>query len=398
MLKIIVHDYAGHPFPLTLSEELSNKHEVHHLYFGNDYGPKADFKNSINKNLKIENIGKEINYNKKNFIKRFFKDIQYGRLVAKRIDEIKPDIVLSGQCPTFAQESIINISKKNNAKFIMWIQDFYSIAVENILKKKISYFSTIFTFLFKYYEKKQVRIADHLIVISSEFKYQLKKWNIENDKISFIPNWGNLKQILKENSKNVNFLTNNNLDIKKIRLIYSGTLALKHNHELILKLANLNMNIEILIIGTGAGFDKLKKNKNLPTNIKLLSLLPFNQLNIALNSADIFLAMINNEASEFSVPSKILNYLCAGKPIILSAPFDNLASQIIMESKAGRVFEPNNFNDLNSFMNTLQKNEKLRLEMSSQGRIYAEKHFNLSQIAKKFENIFYNTLTIENQK
>jgi glycosyltransferase involved in cell wall biosynthesis len=398
MLKIIVHDYAGHPFPLTLSEELSNKHEVYHLYFGNDYGPKADFKNSINKNLKIENLGKEINYNKKNFVKRFFKDIQYGHLLAKRIDEIKPDIVLSGQCPTFAQESIINISKNNNAKFIMWIQDFYSIAVENILKKKISYFSTIFTFLFKYYEKKQVRIADHLIVISSEFKYQLKKWNIENDKISFIPNWGNLKQILKENSKNVNFLTNNNLDIKKIRLIYSGTLALKHNHELILKLANLNLNIEILIIGTGAGFDKLKKNKNLPTNIKLLSLLPFNQLNIALNSADIFLAMINTDASEFSVPSKILNYLCAGKPIILSAPFDNLASQIIMESKAGRVFEPNNFNDLNSFINTLQKNEKLRLEMSSQGRIYAEKHFNLSQIAKKFENIFYNTLTIENQK
>ena len=187
MLKIIVHDYAGHPFPLTLSEELSNKHEVHHLYFGNDYGPKADFKNSINKNLKIENIGKEINYNKKNFVKRFFKDIQYGHLLAKRIDEIKPDIVLSGQCPTFAQESIINISKKNNAKFIMWIQDFYSIAVENILKKKISYFSTIFTFLFKYYEKKQVRIADHLIVISSEFKYQLKNYPLGRKKMVLCP-------------------------------------------------------------------------------------------------------------------------------------------------------------------------------------------------------------------
>ena len=66
MLKILVHDYAGHPFSLNLSEQLSQKHEVYHLYFGNDYGPKADFKNTINKKLKIENIGNNISYNKKN--------------------------------------------------------------------------------------------------------------------------------------------------------------------------------------------------------------------------------------------------------------------------------------------------------------------------------------------
>ena len=57
--------------------------------------------------------------------------------------------------------------------------------------------------------------------------------------------------------------------------------------------------------------------------------------------------MLNEDAGKFSVPSKILNYLCAGKPIILSAPSDNLASQMIIESKAGKVFSPNNFNSLN---------------------------------------------------
>ena len=45
MLKVIVHDYAGHPFQLNLSKELSKKHKIFHLYFGNDYGPKADFNN-----------------------------------------------------------------------------------------------------------------------------------------------------------------------------------------------------------------------------------------------------------------------------------------------------------------------------------------------------------------
>ena len=107
MLKIIIHDYAGHPFPLTLSEELSKKYIVYHLYFKNDYGPKASFDIGFNKNLIIESIGSNIKYNKSNFFTRFIKDFIYGYFVAKRINEIKPDVIISGQCPTFAHQKKI---------------------------------------------------------------------------------------------------------------------------------------------------------------------------------------------------------------------------------------------------------------------------------------------------
>ena len=114
MIKIIVHDYGGHPFPFALSKELSKKYLIYHLYFGNDYGPKANFTEGSN-NLRIEKIGIDINYSKKNLFSRFVKDIIYGIKIAKKIKQIKPDIIISGQCPTFAQEIILNISKKNNA-------------------------------------------------------------------------------------------------------------------------------------------------------------------------------------------------------------------------------------------------------------------------------------------
>ena len=45
MIKIIVHDYGGHPFPFALSKELSKKYLIYHLYFGNDYGPKQSVGN-----------------------------------------------------------------------------------------------------------------------------------------------------------------------------------------------------------------------------------------------------------------------------------------------------------------------------------------------------------------
>ena len=110
MLKIVVHDYAGHPFPLSLSKSLSRSYKVYHLFFKNDYGPKADFDNHINENLVIEGIGSNINYNKSNFFTRFIKDFMYGNQLTKKLKEIKPDIIISGQCPNYAQELIINLA------------------------------------------------------------------------------------------------------------------------------------------------------------------------------------------------------------------------------------------------------------------------------------------------
>jgi len=387
MLKIIVHDYAGHPFPLTLSEELSKKYKVYHLYFKNDYGPKADFKNKLNENLIIESIGSNIKYNKSNFFTRFIKDFIYGYQVAQRINEIKPDVIISGQCPTFAQEIIINSSKKNNSKFIIWVQDFYSTAVHSILMKKFSFLSLPISFLFKYFEKKQFKIADHLIVISDDFLDQLNNWQINNKKISIIQNWGNLDQIKLNKSKDLTFLKENNLDVSKFHILYSGTLALKHNPDLILEIANCNPSIEIIVVGIGSGYQKLKINKNLPKNVKLLPLQPFDKMNNVLNSADIFLAMLNSDAGNYSVPSKILNYLCAGKPIIFSAPKNNLAAKIVEESGAGGVFDPDNFDDLNKYIDKLYNDNETRDLLSKNARNYAEKNFQIKHISAKFENI-----------
>ena len=64
MNKIVIHDYAGHPFQFELSEELSKTQIVYHLYFKNDKGPKASFITK-NKNLRVEGLGGNINYSKK---------------------------------------------------------------------------------------------------------------------------------------------------------------------------------------------------------------------------------------------------------------------------------------------------------------------------------------------
>ncbi len=390
MIKIIIHDYAGHPFQLELSKQLSNKFNVYHFYYQNDYGPKANFKNDNKDRLNIKGIGKTISYNKNKFIDRFFKDLEYGKEVSRYISEIKPDVVISGNCPTLAQEYIIKSCQKNNSKCIIWVQDFYSHAVKLLLKKKLSFFSFPISFLFEYLEKKQLQKANKLIIISNDWEQKLLSWNINNEKIKYIPNWGDIKNIEYLEKKPNSFLNENFLDKDKFRIIYTGTLALKHNPQIITDIAAKNKNIEVVVIGAGTGFQKLDKMKYIPSNIKLLPLQPFEKMNHILNSADALLAILNEEASKFSVPSKILNYLCAGKPIILSAPKDNLSTKIINESKSGKSFEPNDLDGINNFLKILLSDKDLKNKYSLNAREYAVKNFNIKKISAQFENLINN--------
>ena len=390
MLKIIIHDYAGHPFQFVLSKQLSKKFIIYHFYYQNDYGPKADFKKNSNNNLNIKGIGKNISYNKKNFITRFFKDLEYGKEVAKEITEIKPDIVISGNCPTLAQELIIRSCHKNDSKFIIWVQDFYSHAVKLLLKKKLFFLSYPITFLFEYFEKKQLQQADDVIIISNDWQKKLLSWNVDNKKIHYIPNWGDIENIKYLEKKPTLFLNENFLDINKFRIIYTGTLALKHNPEIIIDIAKNNINIDILVIGAGSGFEKLKNINNLPSNIKLLPLQPFNKMSDILNSGDVLLGILSEDASKFSVPSKILNYLCAGKPIILSAPKDNLAVTIINDSESGKTFEPYDLNGINNFLKILINNSEIKKEYSLNARNYANKNFKIEDVSINFENVINN--------
>jgi len=220
----------------------------------------------------------------------------------------------------------------------------------------------------------------------------LSTWQINQNKISVIENWGNLDQIKFNKKKNYEFLKENNLDIDKFTIMYTGTLALKHDPDLIIKIANSNLDLQIIIIGIGSGYQVLKNKLDLPKNIKILNLQPFDKMNMVLSSTDIFLAMLNNDAGKYSVPSKILNYLCAGKPIILSAPKDNLASKIIRESNSGSVFNPDNFDELNKFINKLKNENETRKVLSENARKYAENNFQIKEISLKFKNIINNII------
>ena len=387
-MKIVIHDYAGHPFQVELSRGLSQRgHIVHHIYFAGDQGPKGKMvKESKDRTLFFEPIGDVRNYSKTNFLKRRFADIDYGKAVANRLVEISPDVVISGNTPTEAQQAILKKCGKIGSKFIYWCQDFYSIAATSILKKKLFFFGEIIGKYYQFLERNQMHRSDHIIHITERFSLQTDVWGVNKEKISIIPNWGALEEI-NVLSKDSSWSKNHGLDYRKKRVLYSGTLGMKHNPEMLIKVAEGNPSVELVVVGAGVGYDHLKTKVDELPNLKLLPLQPFEEFGYVLASADILLAVIERDAGEFSVPSKVLSYLCAGRPIILAAPNENLASFIVRDSKSGIVVDSIDKEGFSRAVSSLINDEDAQKSSGKNARNYAERNFDLGKVVDRFEEI-----------
>tara|TARA_Y100000992_G_scaffold168208_1_gene113005 strand:+ start:1094 stop:2275 length:1182 start_codon:yes stop_codon:yes gene_type:complete len=380
--KILINDYAGHPFITMLSSNLASKgFEVIHSYFADDLGPKGSMNDEKVKYVGVKNKTK---YSKKNFFKRRYGDIEYGRNLSKLIEEELPDFIISSNTPLEAQEILLKTSKKIDSKFIFWCQDFYSIAAEKILSKKLGFIGTIIGKYYSYLEKRQFNLSDHIVSISEDFLKLFDRFNIPRKKISIIHNWGSINEINLV-SKSNDWAQENNIDPNKFCILYSGTMGYKHNPKFIEALANRFEDINFLIVGTGIGFEYLENLKP-KSNLILKPLQPMNRFSEVLGTADVCMAVLEDDAGIFSVPSKVLSYFCAGKPIIMHGPIENLASKLIIKNQCGLVSDGKNFEDLEKNILKIQNQINLK-KMSENSYSYALKNFSIEEVSKKFLSI-----------
>src|SRR5690349_14240024 len=126
--KVIVHDYAGHPFQVELSRELARRGwTVVHAFFADDAGPKGELERRADDPAGLSFAGIRLpgGYAKGALVRRRFADLAYGRAVATLIRQQRPQIVISGNTPTEAQSLVSHACGETGARFIAWIQDFY---------------------------------------------------------------------------------------------------------------------------------------------------------------------------------------------------------------------------------------------------------------------------------
>ena len=386
-MRILVNDFAGHPFQVQLSRELARRgHNVLHTYLSGLQGPKGALTlrpgDPAAFEIQAVNAGEEIQ--KYSLLSRFRAHRRFANAMNARIAEWQPDVVLSGNTPIDAQHRVQRFCRRNGVAFIHWMQDLYCLALDTFLRRKFGRLGSLPAAAYFHLERRICREADAVVMITPGFADYLDERNMSCPRACVIENWAPLDE-LPSHPRNNAWRAEQGLG-DDVVFLYSGTLGMKHRPELLWELAGVGRTV---VVSEGIGRDYLDRQLRREPGVRLqtLNLQPYEKVPEALSSADVLVAIIDAESSRFAVPSKVLSYLCVGRPVLLASPSENLAATVVENAQAGIVVHPDDHHGFVQAARLLNQDEALRRRLGRNGRRYAEQHFDIGRIAARFEDL-----------
>jgi len=301
------------------------------------------------------------------------------------IGEEKPDVVISGNSPTDVQSCLLTSCHRRNIAFAHWVQDIYCKALKFVLRPHLGPLAGAAAFPFQCVDKWIVQNSDAVVAISAGFLPLLQEWGATGESLAVIENWAPLNEIRvmpHGNSWSELFDWNG-----EPVFLYAGTLGLKHRPEQIYALAEALLGkARVVVVSEGVGRQYLASQPEL-ANLTLLDFQPYAKVPEMLATADVLLATLEEDAGTFAVPSKVLTYLCAGRAVLLTAPYRNLAAQVVRRSGGGVVVDPGDACGWIDAGLRLAGDAERRGSLGTMARQYAEANFDIERIADQFEAV-----------
>lgn len=390
-MKIFIHDYPGHAFAIQLSRELARRgHEVVHAFAGALDSPRGALARRLDDppSLTILPLVTGAKMDKYSFVQRVFDERRYGSALADAVRTAAPDLFITCTTPNDVLD-VLRTRLPRSLRVVWWLQDIYSVGIKSVLNRRLPSVGTAIGAIYRWKERRFAERAESIVSITPSFIPFLESLGVSSGKIAVIPNWGPVDEITPLPSENA-WKREQNLGGKRV-VLYSGTMGLKHNPALLSNAAvhyqrQKRDDLVIVIATQGLGAEFLLhdiKHRDI-RNLKVLPWQPYERLSEMLSCAEILTAIIEPDAGLFSVPSKILSCLCAGRPIVASIPSENLAAQTIQQAKAGFVVDPDDERGFIAHIDRLLENPVEADELGRNGRLYAEEKFDIRRIADHF--------------
>jgi glycosyltransferase involved in cell wall biosynthesis len=390
-MRIVLHDFGAYPFTAQLARALGERHEVLYLYAGMKQ-PRArvEHREGDPSNVSYQPVGRRERYRARAGLSRVTQERRYGRALADAIVEARPDVVLSADTPLDAEWHALRAAHRVNSAFVHWIQDIYSLAVGRLLARRSRVIGRLLGARFEALERRIFRASDGLVAIAPDFVPILDRWGVDRDRITVIENWAPLDEVTALPKAN-GWAERHHLNDVTV-FLYAGTLGRKHDPTMLIDLAAAVPDSRVVVVAEGIGADRLRSAQAGRPNLVLLPLQPAAQINLMLASADVLVALLESDAGIFSVPSKVLTYLAAGRPILAAIPSTNLAAKTIVASQAGVVIDPGDRAGFVSAAQRLASDPSTRVAAANAGLAYASRKFDVADKARTFEAVLHEAI------
>jgi colanic acid biosynthesis glycosyl transferase WcaI len=140
------------------------------------------------------------------------------------------------------------------------------------------------------------------------------------------------------------------------------------------------------VVSEGVGAEDLAAAAVGRDDVRILGFQPAEELGDVLASADVMVALLEPEAAQFSVPSKVLSYLSAGRPTIGLVPAGNPAADDIQEA-GGCVAEPtlDGARAAATWLSEINHDPESFALLGKKARALAEQRFDIRAITDTFD-------------
>lgn len=397
-----MHDFSGHLFPAELSRELvARGHSVDHVYSTQYASGKGTLERTADdsEQLTFSPLTAEQPFQKYSALGRIRFERAYAAVWQDHIRATKPDCVVACNMPLFTLDAFRRGAAHRKQPWLLWHQDLFSNAISEEIARKLPAPAAFGgRALVRRMEAEVVRSATQVVAIGEQFRQTYRLWGLDTDHVSIIPNWAPLDEITprpRDNAWSAQHLPAG----AELRLLYAGTLGRKHNPLLLAALLRsaleAGLPARLIVASEGEGIDMLREDFAREPELPV-TLLPFQaagDLPDMLGSGDVLVTILEPGASRFSIPSKVLSYLSAGRPVLGLMPDDNPAAADILAA-SGFVGPPTDFGVAAAvgWLRRLQADPAVAQAAGVQGRHLAESRFGISPIADRFESVLHKVV------
>lgn len=249
-----------------------------------------------------------------------------------------PDVVVNVGPPLVGPLAAALLAKRFGAKLVTIVYDIYpdvAVTTGKVRSRGIIGAGRIVADL-------GYRCSDSVVVLSDGFREALFEKGVPRDKLEVIPVWLKSDEI-RPLPRETRLRDELGLSPNHFVVLYAGTIGLVSGATVVPEAAALvkNPNVAFVFVGAGEALADVKRlaSQRKLTNLYFLPLQPRERLAEVQATADVGLVTLAPGCGRTSVPSKVVGYLAAGRPVVGSVDLNSDTARCI-EGSGGVVVPP----------------------------------------------------------
>jgi len=278
-------------------------------------------------------------------VSRFLENIAFGVTSGLATLSVRrPDVIYANTWPIFAAGILSLVSRLRHIPMVISIQDVYPESL--VTQKRIQADSWLARFI-RRIDRWIVKGCQSVIAISESFaRIYRNDREVIPERLYIVPNWSDSKSVTPDDDRGTEFRNTRGIPQDAFVVLYGGNIGVAAGVETVIEAIRYlrdMTNLYLVIAGEGSSLSICQALAREIDSRRILFHAPWlkEETSPVLSAANVLILPTRGGQSLVSVPSKLVSYMLAARPVIaLALPGSDLSKLVKEQSRCGWVVEP----------------------------------------------------------